>query len=112
MFSIVKILEMLAILNVSIHDILRGIPKTYLLTSNIPCPWEKKGTVMRYLVEKTSDKKVELIDGIKVFEDNGWYLAIPSQDKAYFTVYAESLDKKSAEQLLEEIGDLVKKGVK
>lgn len=112
MFSIVKILEMLAILDGSINDILRSIPKTYLLTKNIPCPWEKKGTVMRYLVEKTSDKNVELVDGIKVFEDDGWYLAIPSQDRAYFTIYSESLDKKHAEMLLAKIEDLVKNGVK
>ncbi len=112
MFSIVKILEMLAKLDVTINDILRSIPKSYLITKNIPCPWEKKGTVMRYLVDKTSNKNVELVDGIKVFENDGWYLAIPSQDKAYFTVYAESLDKKSAEGLLSKVEELVKKGVK
>lgn len=112
MFSMVKILEMMAILDVRLHDILRHIPKNYLLTANIPCSWEKKGTVMRYLVEKTSDKNVELIDGIKVFEKDGWYLALPSQDKAYFTVFAESFDKNKAKEYLEVVSNLVSEGAK
>lgn len=107
MFSMVKILEMLSILEVKLHDVIRQIPQSYLLSKNIPCSWEKKGTAMRYLVEKTADKNVELIDGIKVYEEDGWYLAIPSQDKAYFTVYAESLDKKHAQKLLEKVSTMV-----
>jgi mannose-1-phosphate guanylyltransferase/phosphomannomutase len=112
MFSIVKILEMLSMLELSLHDVLRHIPKSYLLTANIPCSWEKKGTVMRHLVEKTSDKDVELIDGIKVYEKEGWYLALPSQDKAYFTVFSESLEKKKAQEYLEFISSLVREVAK
>ncbi len=107
MFSIVKTLETLALLDTDIHDVLRQIPATYTVKQIVPCPWESKGKVMRYLVENTSKMKVELIDGIKIWEDDGWELAIPSPDKAYFNVVAESYDKKRAEELLNKMVKLV-----
>ncbi|GAB4441743.1 MAG: mannose-1-phosphate guanyltransferase [bacterium] len=107
MFSIVKTLEMLALLDTELHDVLRQIPVTYMMKEIVPCPWESKGKVMRYLVEKTDKLNVELIDGIKVWEKDGWALAIPSPDKAYFNVIAESYEKKGAEELLTKISKLV-----
>lgn len=111
MFSIVKMLEMLAILDTDLHDILRQIPVTYILKQIVPCPWESKGKVMRYLVESTSHLNVELIDGIKIWEEDGWCMAIPSPDKAYFNVIAESYEKRKAELFLENIIQLVNKGI-
>lgn len=111
MYSLLKILESLSILNTSLYEIRKTIPYTFMISDTIPCSWEKKGMVMRYLVEKTSKDNVELIDGIKVKKDIGWYLAIPSPDKAYFNIYAESNDKKTAEKLLEEIRKIVREAV-
>lgn len=111
MYSILTILECLSILNAPLSEIRKTIPYTYMTTDTVPCSWEKKGAVMRYLVEKTAKMNVELIDGIKVKKDNGWYLAIPSPDKAYFNIFAESYDKKTAERLLEEIRKTVREGL-
>lgn len=111
MYSIVKTLEMLALLDTNIHDILRQIPVTYTMKQIVPCPWESKGKVMRYLVEKTANMRVELIDGIKIWEEDGWALAIPSPDKAYFNIIAESYEKKKAEELLAKIEELVNMAV-
>lgn len=111
MYSIVKTLEMLALLDMNIHDILRQIPVTYTMKEIVPCPWESKGKVMRYLVEKTAKMRVELIDGIKVWEEDGWALAIPSPDKAYFNIMAESYEKKRTEELLSMVQKIVKDSV-
>lgn len=112
MFSIVKALEMLAILDTELHDVLRQIPVTYTMKQIVPCPWESKGKVMRYLVDKTEKYNVQLIDGIKIWEEDGWSLAIPSPDKAYFNVIAESYEKKRAEELLAKLTNLVSDAVK
>ncbi|MCX7991282.1 MAG: mannose-1-phosphate guanyltransferase [Proteobacteria bacterium] len=111
MYSIIKVLECLAKLKTSLYEIKKTIPYTYLISDTIPCSWEKKGLVMRYLVEKTNKMNVELIDGIKVKKDTGWYLAIPSPDKAYFNIFAESYDRKGAEELINEIRKIVMEGL-
>lgn len=107
MYSIVKALEMLALLDVTFNDVVRQIPVTYMMKKIVPCPWESKGKVMRFLVENTAKMKVELIDGIKIFKEDGWVLAIPSPDKAYFNVIAESYEKNTAEELMEHMVKLV-----
>ncbi len=111
MYSIVKVMEYLSLLNTNLHELYRTIPYTYTIHEVVPCPWEKKGKIMRYLVEKTGEEKTTLIDGIKVSKDDGWYLAIPSPDKAYFNLYAESYDKKRTKQLIEEAKKLLLKGM-
>ncbi len=111
MYSIAKVMEYLSLLDTNLHELFRTIPYTYTIHEAIPCPWEKKGKIMRYLVENTNKKKVTLIDGIKVSKDDGWYLAIPSPDKAYFNLYAESFDKKTTEQLIEEVKKIVLEGM-
>lgn len=111
MYSIIKVLEYLSYLDTTLYEIKKTIPYTYMISDTVPCSWEKKGFVMRYLVEKTNKMNVELIDGIKVIKDSGWYLAIPSPDKAYFNIYAEAFDKKKAEELIKEIRELVNEGL-
>ncbi len=35
-------------------------------------PWEKKGLVMRMVMEWAKDREVLLVDGVKVLHDDGW----------------------------------------
>ncbi|HEY4687407.1 MAG TPA: hypothetical protein VIH20_04275, partial [Candidatus Subteraquimicrobiales bacterium] len=45
---------------------------------------------MRRLMERTRDKKVELIDGIKIFDTNRWALILPDPEEPVFRIYAEA----------------------
>ena len=99
MFSIVKILELLASEGGGIHDILREIPPTTLIRRNIPCAWEHKGALMRMLTLHAKGKPSQFIDGVKVFEGEDWVLAYPSQDAAYFHLVVEAGDRDVATRM-------------
>ena len=47
---------------------------------------------MRILTERMKGKKVDTLDGIKVFEDRGWAQVLPDPDEPLVHVYAEGQD--------------------
>lgn len=99
MFAIVKLLEMMAVKGVRLHSLIREIPPSFMVNKRVSCPWEKKGMIMRHLVEDSKTKDVQLIDGIKIFLDKDWVIAFPSYDHAYFHITAEASTKERAEEI-------------
>ena len=45
---------------------------------------------MRQLITDTENKKRQLIDGVRVFEDGGWVLVAPDRMTASFGIFAEA----------------------
>jgi mannose-1-phosphate guanylyltransferase/phosphomannomutase len=100
MFSVAKILEMLACSGKEISEVVAEIPKRYLHSADVPCPWEKKGSVMRQSMEYSEGKERQLVDGVKVKLENGdTVLFLPDREDALFHVIAEADSKESAQQL-------------
>ncbi len=109
MYAIVKVLEMLAIEDTSIHRLIREIPPSIILKEKVPCAFEHKGAVMRRLAEDSGGKDTILLDGIKInFKDN-WVAAYPSQDHPYFHVMAEASTKQQATELISEYCEKIKR---
>jgi len=106
MFSIVRLMEMLARESRSLFDILREIPPTVLLQKKIPCAWEHKGTLMRMLTEHAKGRPAQFIDGVRIFHGEDWGLVYPSQDEAYFHLTVEAEERSNAEQIAAEYVDL------
>jgi mannose-1-phosphate guanylyltransferase/phosphomannomutase len=63
---------------------------------------------MRSCLEEAKGKRSELIDGVKIFVKNGWVLMLPDPDEAFFHIWAESDDEKTAKELLHEYTAKVK----
>ena len=96
MYAIVKILEMMAKKEIRLHQLLREIPPSFMVKEKVPCSWEKKGTIMRCMIEDSNDKSTELLDGIKVNFPKGWVIVYPSQDQSYFHVITEATTMEKA----------------
>ena len=79
-----------------------GLPTTHVVHETIVTPWERKGTVMREIVEKMSARDVELIDGVKVIEDGRWALVLPDPEDALTHVWAEAGSDQDARRLAQE----------
>jgi mannose-1-phosphate guanylyltransferase/phosphomannomutase len=109
MYAIGKILEMMAKDKIHLNRLSREIPSFEVLHKKLPCAWDKKGQTMRHAIEEAKGKKSELIDGVKIFVKNGWVLLLPDPDEAFFHVWAESEDERTAKDLLREYTDKVKK---
>jgi len=106
MFGIVKLMELLAGEERTLSDVLREIPSTALVQRKIPCAWEHKGALMRFLANHAKGKPSQFIDGVKIFHGEDWALIYPSQDEAYFHLCVEAEDRRSAEELSAHYADL------
>jgi mannose-1-phosphate guanylyltransferase/phosphomannomutase len=83
------------------------LPASTLVHRQVPCPWALKGTVMRVLTERFRDTKVDLLDGIKVFDERGWAQVLPDPDEPLVHIYAEGATEEASAELERELRGLV-----
>ena len=98
MFTIAKIMEMSAKINLKIAEVDKLIPKLCMKKVNIDCTREDKGKIMRMFMEDTMEFKQQLIDGVKVFIGGlETVLCIPdkSRDLVHINVETDSEEKSS-----------------
>jgi mannose-1-phosphate guanylyltransferase/phosphomannomutase len=100
MFALVHILEMLAHTRGRLGHLRKSHEHLVRETVSVPCPWSRKGTVMRRLITESADKRRELIDGVRILEDDGWVLIAPDRYNAAFSIFAESNSKEVTNKLI------------
>ncbi len=99
LFTLVRVLELLAREGLSLAEAKRIIPNVERGYREVDCPWEEKGRVMRNLYEESKDQPLEMTDGLKVFHEQGWALVLPDADEPIFRIYAEAGTGEEADAL-------------
>jgi mannose-1-phosphate guanylyltransferase/phosphomannomutase len=107
MASVVKLLEMMARTEVSLHQLACELPETHLIRNEIPCPNERKGVVMRRLIEATRGQGMEAVEGVRVKLDENWITALPHPDRACFHIVSESKTLGRAQELAGEYAEMI-----
>lgn len=100
--ALVKLLELLAKEGTSLSTVRERLPRVHLAHETVVTPWEQKGLVMRTLVELSKDRRLELVDGVKVLHDDGWVLALPDPEEPVTHIWAEGPDQARAKSLAQE----------
>jgi len=88
--TLVETLGLLASTGSRLSQIVGRLPVVRLAHEAVVTPWEKKGLVMRMVMEWTKDRDVLLIDGVKVLHDDGWALVLPDPEEALTHVWSEA----------------------
>jgi len=102
-----NLLQLLTPVRTPISELVAGLPVSSLVHHELPCPWAMKGVVMRVLNEKLADRRLDLLDGIKVFDERGWMQALPDPDEPLLHIYAEGRDEEETAALEAELRGLV-----
>jgi mannose-1-phosphate guanylyltransferase / phosphomannomutase len=105
--SLCKLLELLAPVGRPLSELVAELPASTLVHRQVPCPWSLKGTVMRVLTERLRDRDVDLLDGIKVFDERGWAQVLPDPDEPLVHVYAEGATKEASAELEADLREMV-----
>jgi mannose-1-phosphate guanylyltransferase/phosphomannomutase len=105
--SLCNLLQLLAPVDRPLSELVSGLPRSTVVHRQVRCPWARKGAVMRIITERMKGKKVDTLDGIKVFEDRGWAQVLPDPDEPLVHVYAEGKTPEEAAKLEEEFLKLV-----
>ena len=102
MYTLVKLLELRAGAGEPISTAIARLPRAAYLTATEFVPWEAKGRVMRTLLEEHRDHDLDLVDGIKVFVDDGFVLVRPDPDEPACHIVASVGDEARGHALLED----------
>jgi mannose-1-phosphate guanylyltransferase/phosphomannomutase len=100
--AMVRMLELLALDGTPLSKVVGSLPRVHIAHETVVTPWEQKGTVMRELVELSKDRRVDLVDGVKVHHDQGWALALPDPEEPVTHVWAEGETGADAKRLAQE----------
>jgi mannose-1-phosphate guanylyltransferase / phosphomannomutase len=105
--SLCNLLELLAPVRRPLSELVAELPASTLVHRQLPCPWALKGVVMRVLTERLRDRRLDLLDGIKVFDERGWAQVLPDPDEPLIHIYAEGTTKERSRELEEEFRHMV-----
>jgi mannose-1-phosphate guanylyltransferase/phosphomannomutase len=105
--SLTKLLELLAPVERPLSELVAELPHPTLVHRPLPCPWSMKGTVMRVLNERLAGRELDLLDGIKVFDERGWGQVLPDPDEPLIHVYAEGGDEDTTAEIEAELRGMV-----
>lgn len=104
MYSVAKILEMMALTNTRFGKLDQQVPKLHMNRKVIHVPWDKKGKVMRYLMKETDHHPQRiLLDGVKLILDHTASTSVllwPDRSKPSFHIFAESKERELADLLI------------
>ena len=87
--TLVHLLAMLGATGERMSKLTASLPAVHMAHEAVPTPWEQKGTVMRTAMERTKDRPVVLVDGVKIPEADGWVLVVPDPEEPLTHVWAE-----------------------
>lgn len=113
MFCIAKLIELLTIQERSLAQIRAELPRFHHKSHTVRCPWRVKGSLMRFLLERSTDYDLELIDGVKICnrQDDSWVLVVPDAGEPLVHIIVNSSDRSWVEQNLREYRQLVQEFV-
>ncbi|GIU89180.1 MAG: hypothetical protein KatS3mg010_0279 [Acidimicrobiia bacterium] len=77
--TLVNLLDLLAAVERPLSAIVAEVPTPHVAHEAVPTPWERKGAVMRGMVERAKDREVVLVDGVKIVYEDGWALVLPTR---------------------------------
>ena len=90
-----------------LSELVAELPAPTLVHRQLPCPWALKGVVMRVMTERLRDRELDLLDGIKVFDQRGWAQVLPDPDEPLVHIYAEGRTEEDSKALETEYRQMV-----
>jgi mannose-1-phosphate guanylyltransferase/phosphomannomutase len=110
LMTMCKVLEVLATTKQPLSSIVEELPEVHMARRDVPAPWTQKGAVMRRLSASAAGR-VQLLDGVKVVEDDRWALVIPLPDEPVCRIWAEAPSDAEADALAERYVAIVRSAV-
>ncbi|PKQ17270.1 MAG: mannose-1-phosphate guanyltransferase [Actinobacteria bacterium HGW-Actinobacteria-7] len=90
--------RMLASSGRTIDELVAELPSFHKTHLKVFCPTERKGAVMRAIIDEAATMASDLTEGVRVSYDDGWALVLPDSVDPEVGVWAEASDADSALQ--------------
>ena len=110
-YASAKIMELLAGEHRKLSELVDMLPDWHIAGRVVPCPWDRKGAVMRSLHDEEShggNGKVDTLDGVRLTRDGGWVLVLPDATDASVNIWAEGHSDDQAAHYADEVAARVR----
>lgn len=97
------ILNLMAVNQKSISDLIRDFPLYYMKKLKFAMPMEKIYRLIHHFKEVYSNERINLTDGIRVERKNGWFNLRASTTEFVLRVIVEATSKEEAERISDEL---------
>lgn len=97
--GLVKILDFMATNKMKLSDLVEMIPEFHISKKEVECPWDAKGRVIRQIMQENKTQTMETLEGVKIYQDEGWVLVLPDAEQPVCRVISESFTAEFAEEL-------------
>jgi mannose-1-phosphate guanylyltransferase/phosphomannomutase len=98
--SLGMLLRLLGCQDLTLDEVVAGLPSFHLRHQAVFCPFDRKGAVMRKLGALGETGPVETVEGVRIPEANGWALVLPHATEAVVNIYAEGDDGNAADDIV------------
>ncbi|MDI6844243.1 MAG: sugar phosphate nucleotidyltransferase [Anaerosomatales bacterium] len=109
--TIGMLLKMLEQRGVTLDEVVGGLPEFHLKHASVPCPFTRKGAVMRVMAEIAQDHDHEMTEGVRIIEEHGWALVLPHPSEASVDVHAEGDSAESADEIVRRYIGIVERAI-
>jgi mannose-1-phosphate guanylyltransferase/phosphomannomutase len=107
LFAAAKTIDLLTRQEARLGDIVDALPRWHMASRRVQCPWERKGQIMRRLLDETDGAPVEMTEGLRVGRNGGWVLVLPGASDPTFDVYAEGTSEEEAGRFADEFSQRI-----
>ena len=101
LMTLAKMLECVA-KNGPLSEQMSAFERYHNVKRNVPCPDAMKSKLLDHFSDGVAGNRVETVDGLKIYFDDGWILLRPSTTEELFRIYSESKDEAIAQSRAEE----------
>lgn len=109
LYAVLAILDFLNLYDVDFDIMVNKLPVFYKNEVEVECPDEKKGVVIQKLLQLHQKDKTDLTEGIKIYQNDGWALIVPENNKQICRVIIEGHSMEAASELTDIFTNEVKK---
>ena len=101
--SAAKILEIMAIENKKLSELVEELPVYYSEKMKCECEDDKKQEVMEKVADEVAKLgyTIDTTDGVKIFKNEGWVIIRPSGTEPIFRCFSESNSQRTATEMAE-----------
>jgi mannose-1-phosphate guanylyltransferase/phosphomannomutase len=99
---------MLALTGWELSELDAQLPRRYQQEVLVPCPWERKGSVLRRALECADADRRELVDGVKLWMGTRSVLIFPDRQSAAMVLIAEADTQEEAEALAQQYAERIR----
>ncbi len=92
----------------TMSELAQSLPQYYMVKSKIGIEGLDPDSIMDQLVDRFSEKKINLLDGLKIDDNNSWVHLRKSNTEPIIRIISEAKSKKEAEEIVAEYTEIIK----